>query len=517
MVACPQSGAASFRPKKTEAIIKACRAVLRPGRQGHVSNAQLVTRWQHLVDTTQSHIDATYPALSCFLHKNAAADRAAQAIPTYLRVCTDPTDPSSWTLGKSKTVSDDDTERLALRILQRDSNGPSFRKAGVLNNLDLARALPAPDLQTIPSKLKIFNNGRRKPTNSLVRTPKGGPNIGIYQMAEHTSVLHKALSRKAAPFSEFTTKDASARLLSLEFSSAAHANLLHFVSEWSRERPGAATRCPNFTGILARTIPLVQLDTVRAIHYRSINVRHRIQHTPGVVDECPWCSMNAAPNISETITHRFYDCPLTKTIWTWVDQYVFPPKSELPHHPYERISGDIQTKSPIFYPRQRRPASLIWYILHASVCHNIYKVTRHPKLSTRHKLKIIATIKARIISDLAHAARADWHAATSHPREMQHAQIVKFANTWCSDAQGYPAARVNIRSGGSEFSLENPDSNLHVPTLHLDFNNLTARPPRPGDTFLAGLRARQLARRTLAGQMPAVLFPGPAANPPGAG
>ena len=76
--------------------------------------------------------------------------------------------------------------------------------------------------------------------------------------------------------------------------------------------------------------------------------------------------------------------------------------------------------------------------------------------------------------------------------------------------QGYTAARVRIASGGSDYSLEDPGSNLHRPTLQLNFQALIARPQQRGDSFLAGLMARNFSRRGLAPPAP-VDLPDPAA------
>ena len=130
------------------------------------------------------------------------------------------------------------------------------------------------------------------------------------------------------------------------------------------------------------------------------------------------------------------------------------------------------------------------------MCHNSFKATR--KTDNKPKTKIIATIKARILTDLADAIRAEWHKVMSFPQDQQHAQIVKFAAIWCSDAQGYNASRVKIMCSPGGYSLEDSDANAHtLPSLSIDFNNLTARPLRPGETFLAGLRARNFMRRGL--------------------
>jgi hypothetical protein len=246
--------------------------------------------------------------------------------------------------------------------------------------------------------------------------------------------------------------------------------------------------------VLTPSIPLAQRDTVKAIHFASIKVRHRIRFTAGATAQCPWCAIGKTPTdpsvANETIEHRFYDCPLTKTIWEWIGKFVFPPTCDLPYHPYERITGDIQTV------KAKHPAAHIWHILHASVCHNIFKITRAQALATTSKLKTITTIKARIITDLADAIRAEWHTATaSTQQQLQHRQIVKFASIWCSTT-GYPR-RVKLMCGGDEYSLSDSSLNIHTPTLLIDLTNLTPRPTRTGDTFLAQLQARNFTRRGL--------------------
>ena len=293
------------------------------------------------------------------------------------------------------------------------------------------------------------------------------------------STLHKKLDLKSCPFKSFSVKIAYARTVSHHFSSPICSSLLDASSAWSSELFFPQGHKTNFTGMDYRCIPLGHKDTRRHLQYRSIKVGERLRQArvPNVNSKCHWCLLSN--NIEdETIRHRFADCSLTKTIWYWVERWMWPPDAGLlPRLEYTRITGD-STASVIRMSKEQRK---LWSIYHVIIVHNIFRVTREKSIAnSSSKSEVVARIKARIMVDLESVIRAEWFLAS-----RSHNLIKRFQCTWCSQMNH----RITITTSGdgqkpeNTYNLENESSNIGLPILHINIRPSTSSFPLHGHRF----------------------------------